>query len=684
MSKYFSQPAVSVIIPVYNAEKYLRECLDSVLAQSLREIEIICVDDGSTDNSLAILREYAGKNSKIRVFTQANARQGAARNRALDCARGEYIAFLDADDSFAPGALEKLYRNATDARLEMLLLSCVRVSPSGREHRWSYHHFAKFLPLGFPYQCFSWKDCSPELFWRMPCSCCGAFYSRAFLEEHKLRFPEKIFFEDRPFFFFALAKAKRVGIIDEALYRYTENPDSTIASKGKHLADNVEQGCMILRKMREERFPQELIREGVVAHVHDLLKSLGISPKEVVVACKQQLIDAFEELFPPRERKEFIESLITERERACTRIILGEASFIDKWSTWFSGVKYSIFKYFVRGERRERYFEKEKIFRKILSVKCGETLSALKVSVIIPCYNAEKYLRERLDSVVSQTLKEIEIICVDDGSTDSTLRILEEYAAKDSRIRVLRQKNRFAGVARNNGMKIARGKYLCFLDADDMIAPEMLEKMYARARSADAEVIVCDFWEFFGIGSPRNKKKEIGKSKNFWTKRLLRKKPFFSAAFAAKTLSVERFALAPWNKLFKRDFVESIRNEFSNTRIANDLAFVAFALFSASRISIVPEALVFYRQSVKGSISSDRSKHWGDNISAWKDLERRLRERNIYNVVKKSFWGALTESLLYELSLNPSAEFMDAIRSEFPELPGFYLRRIRRKGFREA
>lgn len=642
-----SQAKVSVIIPVYNAEKYLRECLDSVLAQSLREIEIICVDDGSTDNSLAILREYAGGNSKIRVFTQANARQGAARNRALDQVRGEYIAFLDADDAFAPGALEKLYRNATDARLEMLLFSCVRVSPSGRELRWSYHHFAKFLPLGFPYQCFSWKDCSPELFWRMPCSCWGTFYSRAFLEEHKLRFPEKIFFEDRPFFFFALTKAKRVGIIDEALYRYTENPDSTIASKGKHLADNIEQGCMILRKMREERFPQELIREGVVAHVHDLLKSLGISPKEVVVACKQQLIDAFEELFPPRERNEFIESLITERERACTRIILGEASFIDKWSTWFSGVKYSIFKYFVRGERRERYFEKEKIFRKILSVKCGETLSALKVSVIIPCYNAEKYLQECLDSVVSQTLKEIEIICVDDGSTDSTLRILEEYAAKDSRIRVLRQQNRFAGVARNNGMKIARGKYLCFLDADDVFHLEMLEKSVARAEKYSAEIVIWGGYTFTEKLSNAKTSKEILKfSRLPWTR-------LFPPLKIARRLFQVGWGV-PWNKLFLRSFIEENRLRFSETRSSNDIYFVFAAMAVAKKIVSLKQHLVYYRRAGKGkSLQESFEKSPTDFIVTQTQLSRFLQERTKGEFELSFLKMLICNSLWYLKRANP-------------------------------
>ena len=95
-----------------------------------------------------------------------------------------------------------------------------------------------------------------------------------------------------------------------------------------------------------------------------------------------------------------------------------------------------------------------------------------KVSVIIPVYNVEDYLRQCLDSVINQTLKDIEIICVDDGSTDKSLEILHEYEKKDSRITVLTQKNQYAGVARNVGMSVATGKYFVFLDSDDFFEPE--------------------------------------------------------------------------------------------------------------------------------------------------------------------------------------------------------------------
>ena len=102
-------------------------------------------------------------------------------------------------------------------------------------------------------------------------------------------------------------------------------------------------------------------------------------------------------------------------------------------------------------------------------------MSEVKVSVIMPVYNVEKYLRQSLDSVLAQTLSEIEIICVDDGSTDGSYDILEEYAAKDQRITVLKQQNQYAGVARNHGLEKAGGKYVVFWDSDDFFEKNALQ-----------------------------------------------------------------------------------------------------------------------------------------------------------------------------------------------------------------
>ena len=114
-----------------------------------------------------------------------------------------------------------------------------------------------------------------------------------------------------------------------------------------------------------------------------------------------------------------------------------------------------------------------------------------EISIIVPVYNAAAYLRKSLDSIVNQSYRDIEFIFVDDGSCDDSLAILKEYEAADKRVTVLHQENRGAGAARNYGMSVAGGKYLLFLDCDDIFETSMVEKMHSRAETDNTDVLVC-------------------------------------------------------------------------------------------------------------------------------------------------------------------------------------------------
>ena len=115
-----------MIVPVYNTSAYLRECLDSIINQTLKEIEVICVDDGSVDGSLDILKEYAKKDKRFTIITQQNTSAGAARNAGLAVAKGEYLSFLDSDDFFAPEMLEETYNVITKDETDVCIYSGVQ------------------------------------------------------------------------------------------------------------------------------------------------------------------------------------------------------------------------------------------------------------------------------------------------------------------------------------------------------------------------------------------------------------------------------------------------------------------------------------------------------------------------------------------------------------------------------
>ena len=126
------KPLISVIVPVYNVEKYLPKCLDSLLAQTWQELEIIVVDDGSPDNSWDIMQEYARRDSRVRPIRQKNGGLSAARNAGVEAARGEWIGFLDSDDYVAPEMYERLYRAAAEQGAQMAVCSFTYVTPDGK------------------------------------------------------------------------------------------------------------------------------------------------------------------------------------------------------------------------------------------------------------------------------------------------------------------------------------------------------------------------------------------------------------------------------------------------------------------------------------------------------------------------------------------------------------------------
>ena len=123
----------------------------------------------------------------------------------------------------------------------------------------------------------------------------------------------------------------------------------------------------------------------------------------------------------------------------------------------------------------------------------------IKVSVIIPVFNVEKYLNQCLDSVCAQTLKDIEIICINDGSTDNSYNLLCEYAKLDSRIIIINQSNKGVSSARNAGVKLARGEFLCFIDSDDYVDSDYLEKLYQSAVTNNCEIACSGFIKVSGI-----------------------------------------------------------------------------------------------------------------------------------------------------------------------------------------
>lgn len=222
------------------------------------------------------------------------------------------------------------------------------------------------------------------------------------------------------------------------------------------------------------------------------------------------------------------------------------------------------------------------------------------VSVIMPIYNAEEFLNETLDMVTNQTLKDIEIICVDDGSSDGSLDILQKFASDDERMTIIQQKNQYAGVARNNGLVKATGKYVVFWDSDDLFELEALATMYHRIEEDAADICVC------GANQLDNNTQELIVRSIYLNEAYLpENRPFAKADMPE---NIFRFATnVPWNKMFRRDFLIENKLQFQDIKQANDTYFTIMALFYAKRITYVTDKLITYRLDNDSSLTGKAS-----------------------------------------------------------------------------
>lgn len=429
-------PFVSVIIPVYNAEKYLRECLDSVVNQTLRDIEIICVDDGSTDSSPAVLAEYAARDSRVRVLTQENAGVGPARNAGIRAARGEFVAFLDPDDLLPDASVyEALYFYAKENRVRICGGGVCSLANDGKRYfpdaSWGANVDQAFPREGF----MRFAD------WQFDYGFYRYIFERALLLDDEIFFPPYIRYQDPPFCARALEAAGTFYAIRRPSYVFRDwhTPDYTDRRRV----------CDQLRGIRDQL---KFSRERGRAKLHWL-----------------QIHRLFEEFKP------HVLALV-KREKSGEHVPADQSAIallkeIDAQADM----------------RLARRYKPDALY---YSVDAEFLHPEIKVSVIIPVYNVEKYLRECLDSVVNQTLRDIEIICINDGSPDNSLAILQEYAKRDSRFVIVDQENQGVGRSRNTGIRKARGEFVCFMDPDDWYPePDILETLYSTAKRE--RVCIC-------------------------------------------------------------------------------------------------------------------------------------------------------------------------------------------------
>ena len=270
----------------------------------------------------------------------------------------------------------------------------------------------------------------------------------------------------------------------------------------------------------------------------------------------------------------------------------------------------------------------------------------VQISIVIPVYNIEKYIVECLDSILNQTFTDYEVICVNDGSKDSSLNILNAYAEQDSRIKVISQKNGGSGTARNNGLSLAKGKYVQFLDGDDYFEPEMLEKLYNLAENYNAEISVCSSRKVDDSGN-------ITESRNPNSPINLSKTPL-KKVFSYKNFPNDIFGMIgsmPWNKLYLRELLVKNNLKYPKLTGPDDLCFVQMANICAEKIVVIDDELINYRFNRAGSVQTYRADHTIDIIKAWLYIKDFLIKRGLYDKLSVAFKKSMLASARQEISL---------------------------------
>lgn len=233
-------PKVSIILPIYNVRDYLSEALDSVVSQTLEDIEILCVDDGSTDDSLEIIREYAARDSRIVVITGPNGGYGKAMNKGLDRATGEYVGIVEPDDYVDPAMFAELYQTAREYDLDLVKSDFYRFTRNEQGEETLKYELLDRTQKRYDQLLCPAED--PSCI-RFMLNTWTGIYRRAFLEEYHIRHNETpgASFQDNGFFFQTFVYARRAMILNKAYYRNRrDNPNSSVKSKAKVYCMNIE------------------------------------------------------------------------------------------------------------------------------------------------------------------------------------------------------------------------------------------------------------------------------------------------------------------------------------------------------------------------------------------------------------------------------------------------------------
>lgn len=406
---------ISIIVPIYNVENYLRQCLDSIQNQTYKKFECIMVNDGSTDSSQQLAEEYL-TDSRFKLINQSNKGLSGARNTGINHIREEsiFVAFVDSDDYIYPDFLETLIEHIEDD-VDIIEGMIENFHDEIKVDR-VCHNFEKKILI-------SKDDKLGELALNeMRVSVFPKLFRKSLLTEDF--FPEGWIFED-------------LAVIPEL-----------VSHSGKWI-----------------KLPK-------VIYAYRIRPNL-ITTKEF----SEEKLDVFN-IFEKYD-------LFFKDESDITKLLVEKLKYLH--------LNYHDIEFVPENNQYKQLYKQEK--QKLLS-KIADYESKALISIIVPIYNVEKYLRQCLDSVLNQTYQNFECLLINDGSPDNSAGICKEYVDKDARFHYFEKENGGLASARNLGIKYSKGKYITFIDSDDWVDLDYLEVLHSKIKEYNTDFVISSYKKF--------------------------------------------------------------------------------------------------------------------------------------------------------------------------------------------
>lgn len=551
-------PKISVIVPVYNREAYVGMTLASLANQTMQELEFIIVNDGSSDASVEIINRFVKRDRRFKLIDKANGGVGMAINVGFAAAKGEYLAELDSDDYISSNMYEELYSYAKMYDLDIVKSNVNRFS--GKRDTFEYWE-EKIAEPGYYGRVI---DPSKELeVFNFPMLAWVSLYRHSLIDSIQEPWNESVSaYNDNGFFWQTMSRAKRVMYINKAyIYYRTDNDTSTINNLEKLSSNFFKEHQFDIQALKEAGNFEAVKPYFFERMMGNYFFALSRLPFDFKTDYLIQMSEQFKEF---DEEDGLLDINFTDD-------ILNS----DVYEIASDPLHYYYAKYLPRF---------------------------YKVSVVIPVHNAEKYLPKTIKSLQEQYLSEFELIFVENGSTDDSLKILKEFERKDTRVKVLSIGPSNAGAARNVGMDYIHSKYTIFLDADDIYPANLLQMLYWKAEANNAQIVLVNSGNLnVQTGQWRSNKGFAFRDSDFPKKSVWSLNDFPSSINPYTT-----FNGWAWDKLIRTDFLKRSKLKFLDQHIGEDTAMITQLMSIADRISVEGDVSITHRMGEKGSTTESK------------------------------------------------------------------------------